>query len=68
MSFRGRLTLFFLLIVVLPMIAVGVLVSHVTSESESGKSDARLDAGLDAALGTYDADVSEAQRAAKRVR
>jgi diguanylate cyclase (GGDEF)-like protein len=66
MSFRGRLTLFFLLIVVLPMIAVAVLVVHVTSESESGKADARLDAGLDAAVGTYEADVADAERAAKR--
>jgi hypothetical protein len=31
-SFRGRLTLFFLLIVVLPMIAVAVLVTQVNSE------------------------------------
>jgi diguanylate cyclase (GGDEF)-like protein len=66
MSFRGRLTLFFLLIVVLPMIAVAVLVIHVTSESETGKADARLDASLDAALGTYEADVAEAERAAKQ--
>jgi diguanylate cyclase (GGDEF)-like protein len=65
MSFRGRLTLFFLLIVVLPMIAVAVLVVHVTSESETGKADARLDAGLDAAVGTYEADVADAERAAK---
>jgi diguanylate cyclase (GGDEF)-like protein len=65
-SFRGRLTLFFLLIVVLPMIAVAVLVSHVTSESETGKADARLDAGLDAALATYNDDAAEAERAAKR--
>jgi diguanylate cyclase (GGDEF)-like protein len=66
MSFRGRLTLFFLLIVVLPMIAVAVLVIHVTSESETGKADARLDASLDAALGTYEAEVAEAERAAKQ--
>ena len=66
MSFRGRLTLFFLLIVVLPMVAVAVLVTHVTNESESGKADARLDAGLDAALATYRADAAEAEQAAKR--
>ena len=66
MSFRGRLTLFFVLIVVLPMIAVAVLVTHVTSESESGKADARLDAGLDAALATYNDDAAKAERAAKR--
>jgi diguanylate cyclase (GGDEF)-like protein len=65
-SFRGRLTLFFLLIVVLPMVAVAALVAHVTSESESGKADARLDAGLDAGVATYEAEVAEAERAAKR--
>ena len=35
------------------MIAVAVLVTQVTSESERGKADARLDAGLDTALATY---------------
>jgi diguanylate cyclase (GGDEF)-like protein len=65
-SFRGRLTLFFLLIVVLPMIAVGVLVTHVTSESESGKADARLEAGLEAAQTTYSDDAADAERAARR--
>ena len=66
MSFRGRLTLFFLLIVVLPMIAVAVLVTQVTSESGSAKTDARLASGLDAALATYRDDAAAAERAAKR--
>src|SRR5436190_9187414 len=66
MSFRGRLSLFFLLIVVLPMIAVAVLVTQVTNESGSAKSDARLAAGLDAALATYRDDASAAQQAVKR--
>ena len=66
MSFRGRLTLFFLLIVVLPMVAVAILVTHVTSESESGKADARLDAGLETAQATYSDAAAEAERAAKR--
>jgi diguanylate cyclase (GGDEF)-like protein len=65
-SFRGRLTLFFLLIVVLPMIAVGVLVTQVTNESGSAKADARLAAGLDAALAMYRDDSLAAERAAKR--
>jgi diguanylate cyclase (GGDEF)-like protein len=55
-----------LLIVVLPMIAVAVLVRQVTSESGSGKADARLAAGLDAALATYRDDALTAERAAKR--
>jgi diguanylate cyclase (GGDEF)-like protein len=65
-SFRGRLTLFFLLIVVLPMIAVAVLVTQVTSESESGKADARLAQGLDTALTTYRDAAGDAERAAQR--
>ena len=53
MSFRGRLTLFFLLIVVMPMIAVAVLVTQVTTQSRNGKADARLAAGLETALTIY---------------
>ena len=45
MSFRLRLTLFFVLIVVLPMVALAVLVSQIASDSANGKTDARLDAG-----------------------
>ena len=66
MSFRGRLTLFFLLIVVLPMIAVGVLVRQVSAEAGSGKADARLSAGLDTALSIYRDDAAAAERAAER--
>src|SRR5919109_2797214 len=62
-SFRGRLTLFFLLIVVLPMIAVAVLVTQVTSKSGNGKADARLAAGMDAALALYRDDAAAAERA-----
>ena len=64
MSFRGRLTLFFLLIVVLPMIAVAVLVTQVTTQSRNGKADARLAAGLDTALSIYQDDAAAVQRAA----
>ena len=63
MSFRGRLTLFFLLIVVLPMIAVAVLVTQVTTQSRNGKADARLAAGLGTALTVYRDDMAQARRA-----
>jgi len=63
-SFRGRLTLFFLLIVVLPMIAVAVLVTQVTSQSGDGKADARLAAGMDAALALYTDEANAADQAA----
>jgi diguanylate cyclase (GGDEF)-like protein len=65
LSFRGRLTLFFLLIVVLPMIAVAVLVTQVTNQSSNGKADARLAAGLESALSLYRDDLAAAKRAAQ---
>jgi len=67
MSFRGRLTLFFLLIVVLPMIAVAVLVTQIVTESTNGKADARLAEGLDSALTVYRDDAAGASHAAKQV-
>ena len=41
MSFRTRLTSFFVLIVVVPMAAVGFLVFRLIDDSQSGKADAR---------------------------
>jgi diguanylate cyclase (GGDEF)-like protein len=55
--------LFFVLIVVLPMIALGVLVNEVAGESESGKADARLAAALETAISLYERSVQEAQEA-----
>lgn len=54
MSFRGRLTVFFVAIVVVPMIAVAVLVVQVTDDSRDGKADARLAGGLQTARVLYD--------------
>lgn len=48
MSFRTRLTSFFVLIVVIPMVAVGFLVFRLISDSQQGKTDARA-SGLAAA-------------------
>jgi diguanylate cyclase (GGDEF)-like protein len=66
MSFRGRLTLFFLLIVVLPMIALAVLVTQVATDSTNGKADARLAEGLDSALTVYRDEASSGREAAKQ--
>ena len=41
MSFRTRLTSFFVLIVIVPMVAIGVLGFRLISDSEQGKADAR---------------------------
>jgi diguanylate cyclase (GGDEF)-like protein len=66
-SFRGRLTLFFLLIVVLPMIAVAVLVVNVTGESRNGKADARLAEALEVAEELYADAGQEAERVTREI-
>jgi diguanylate cyclase (GGDEF)-like protein len=66
MSFRGRLTLFFLLIVVLPMIVLAVLVTQIATDSTNGKADARLSEGLDSGLTVYRDEASSARTAAKQ--
>ena len=60
MSFRGRLALFFLLIVVIPIAAITLLVVDVTNDSQDGKADARLSTGLTTALEIYEVDVEAA--------
>jgi diguanylate cyclase (GGDEF)-like protein len=52
-SFGRRLALFFLLIVLVPTLALVAVVLFVSEESRSGKADARLAAGLDTATGLY---------------
>jgi diguanylate cyclase (GGDEF)-like protein len=54
MSFRTRLTTFFVLIVVVPMVAVGFLVLRLISDSEQGKADARANGVLTEAVGLYE--------------
>jgi diguanylate cyclase (GGDEF)-like protein len=61
MSFRGRLFIFFTIIVIVPMAAVAVVQFKLTSDSETGKSDARIAQGLTTALAIYQADVDRAR-------
>ncbi|MEA2194746.1 MAG: hypothetical protein QOG42_1180, partial [Solirubrobacteraceae bacterium] len=42
MSFRNRLALFFVLIVIVPMLAVAFLLFRLIDESERGKTDAAV--------------------------
>lgn len=42
MSFRGRLTVFVLLVVLVPMLAVGFALSRLVASGERGKADVRL--------------------------
>src|ERR1700722_4154890 len=61
MSFRTRLTGFFVLIVVVPMVAVGFLVFRLISDSEHGKADARADGLASAAASLYNAEITDAR-------
>src|SRR5256885_16397026 len=61
MSFRGRLLLFFTIIVVVPMIAVALVLFSITADSETGKADAQIAQGLRAAFAIYDADRASAR-------
>src|SRR4051794_4991016 len=54
MSFRGRLLLFFVIIVVVPMIAVALVLFSITSDSENGKADAAIAQGLRSAGSVYE--------------
>ena len=67
MSFRRRLALFFVLIVIAPMIAVAILVTQVAGESASGKTDAALTEDLEVATALYDELVADALETGERL-
>src|SRR3954451_16107587 len=52
-SFRTRLRLFFLLIVIVPMVAVTFIVFRLIAESENGQADARVAARQETAISLY---------------
>src|SRR5258708_1608749 len=53
MSFRNRLTLFFVVIVIVPMIAVALVLFRLIADSETGKSDAGVAEAARTAAGLY---------------
>ena len=67
MSFRNRLTLFFVLIVVVPMVAVAFVLFRLIADNEAGKADARLAATKGAAINLYREDFNSANRAAQKI-
>src|SRR4051794_23585803 len=67
MSFRSRLTLFFVLIVVVPMVSVTVVIFSLIDDNEQGKANAGIKARQDAATNLALVAVSEADTAAKAV-
>ncbi len=54
MTFRGRLRVFFAIIVIVPMIAIAVSLFSLTASSETGKADAGLATALTVAFSLYD--------------
>ena len=67
MSFRGRLLVFFTIIVVIPMIAVALVLFSLTEDSEHGKVDSSLASGLRTTLSFYEEGREEARRTLARV-
>ncbi len=65
MSFGGRLALFFVLIVLVPTMALVGMLVIVSEDSRQGKADARLAAGLDTALALYEEKVAAAEPRAR---
>jgi diguanylate cyclase (GGDEF)-like protein len=65
MSFRARLTLFFVLIVVVPMVALGVVVARIVATSEHAKATAENRASAAAALNDLHRVQQDGARAAR---
>src|SRR4051795_406185 len=63
MSFRARLTLFFVLIVIVPMLSVAIVLFRLISDNETGKADSSLAAHQQAARNLYRAATRQADRA-----
>jgi diguanylate cyclase (GGDEF)-like protein len=67
MSFRNRLTLFFIVIVIVPMIAVALVLFRLVSDSEQGKGNARLAQAQQAAQGLFAEFQDRGQEAAEAI-
>src|SRR3954447_18177676 len=65
MSFRNRLTVFFIVLVILPMIVVAAVGFVLASDSEQGKTDARLSEAQRSASGLFREKQGEAENAAR---
>src|SRR5215210_2662707 len=66
MSFRGRLRLFFAIIVIVPMIAVAIVLFALSEQSETGKADAGIAAGLRSAMSLYSDAADQAEPGLRR--
>ncbi|HEX8123419.1 MAG TPA: diguanylate cyclase [Solirubrobacteraceae bacterium] len=67
MSFRNRLTLFFVAIVILPMVSMAFVLFRLLSDNERGKADARIAARQQTARNLFAEDAERAGRLAVRI-
>jgi len=67
LSFRARLRLFFLVIVVIPMITMAVVLYQLIVASEKSQTDARLAESQTVATGVYEESTAEAAQVAKSI-
>src|SRR5918997_3990791 len=67
MSFRGRLRIFFTIIVIVPMIALGVVLLRLAAQSETGKADAGIATAVHTALSLYEEAETRARPSLRRV-
>src|SRR4051794_6039181 len=68
-TFRGRLRLFFAVIVIIPMVAVGIVLYHLLDAADASRLDSRLGEAEVAATGLYTqarADAADAAKDAER--
>jgi diguanylate cyclase (GGDEF)-like protein len=66
-GFRNRLRLFFVVIVIVPMVAVAVVLFQLVSESRDSQTDARLSQAQRVASAVYEDTREEASRAADTI-
>ena len=67
MSFRTRLTFFFVLIVIVPMVSLAVVLFRLIGDNENGKADARVAARQSAAINLYENATEQAFAASGKV-
>ena len=67
MSFRARLTLFFVLVVIVPMVSLTFVLFRLIADNQQGKADARISARQRGAIDLYEAARTTADRAAVRI-
>jgi diguanylate cyclase (GGDEF)-like protein len=68
MSFRARLTLFFVLVVIVPMVSLSFMLLQLIAQNQHGKANARVATRAIGALALQDAAVADAAAAAARIR